>query len=71
VNSIQNTNKLIFDEISISRLVVYFIISKNIFYFWDDKVNIFIFSSKQKIRCFSCFFLSPIPFLFRAGILSL
>jgi hypothetical protein len=29
VNSIQNTNKLIFDEISISRLVVYFIISKN------------------------------------------
>ena len=30
MNSIQNTNKLIFDEISISRLVVYFIISKNL-----------------------------------------
>ena len=58
VNSIQNTNKLIFDEISISRLVVYFIISKNFFlyqlpadlislYFWDDKDNVSIFSSKE------------------------
>ena len=59
MNSIQNTNKLIFDEISISRLVVYFIISKNIFYFWDDKVKIFPLPFQIKNEIFFPAFISP------------
>ena len=87
VNSIQNTNKLIFDEIfhispgcllhNFKELLSSVAFSeggslRSLFCFWDDKVNIsyLLFQIKNEIF-FPAFSLSLLPFLLKAGILSL